>query len=178
MNLPAPRSGLRRTRGFTMIEMLVVIAIVTLLSGLVLAALSNARKRAGIQRQEALLGVLEKGCIERYATDFGEYPASNGNDAIMGNEQLLKALQTTDKDGPYIKLKEFKTIDSNNNGSQELADEWFQPLRYIHSRDYGRETPMARSFRLWSIGPDAIDDPMNPESDDIVNWKKGRENDE
>ncbi|MCW8130947.1 MAG: prepilin-type N-terminal cleavage/methylation domain-containing protein [Planctomycetota bacterium] len=167
-----------RARGFTLIEMLVVIAIVTILGGLVLTALATARKRAAIQRQESLLNTLEKACIERYATDFNEYPASNGNDGVLGGEQLLKALMTKDKDGPYLKLKEFKTLDTNNNGNEELVDEWYHPLRYVHFRDYGREPPNKNSFRLWSVGPDGIDDPLNPDGDDVVNWKKGKEDHE
>ncbi|MBI3828548.1 MAG: prepilin-type N-terminal cleavage/methylation domain-containing protein [Planctomycetes bacterium] len=172
------RNDSRGGRGFTLIEMLVVICVITILGGLVLSALAIARKRAAIQRQEALLGVLEKGCIERYYTDFNEYPQSNGNDGVNGCEQLLKALLTKDKDGPYIKIKEFKTLDTNNNGNDELVDEWYKPLRYVVARDYGREPPNKHSFRLWSIGPDGVDDPMNRDSDDIVNWKKGKENEE
>jgi len=105
-------------------------------------------------------------------TDFNEYPASDGDhEGIQGNELLLMALQTKDKDGPYITSKEVRTSDTNGNGLNEILDEWGYPIRYVHHRDYGKEPPNQRSFRLWSCGPNGVSEELEFESDDIRNWK-------
>ena len=167
------------TRGFTLIEMLVVIAIIAILAGLIVTTLATARKHAAIKRQQAAIDLIEKAYIEHYVTDFSEYPASDGDkEGIQGNELLLKALLTKEKDGPYLHIKEIRTGDSNGNGLKEILDEWGNPLRYQHHRDYGKEPPNKHSFRLWSCGPNGVNEWAEPNSDDIRNWKPGQEEDE
>ena len=159
--------------------MLVVIAIVSILAGLIVTTLATARQEAAKKRQMAAIDLMEKAYIERYVTDFSEYPASEGDrEGLQGNELLLKALLTKDKDGPYINAKEVRTADTNGNGLKEILDEWGHPIRYVHHRDYGKEPPNKRSFRLWSCGPNGVSEDLEFESDDIRNWKPGQEDDE
>jgi prepilin-type N-terminal cleavage/methylation domain-containing protein len=161
-------------RAYTLIEILVVLAIISILGGLVMGGLIAARRHNQIQRCQFQLNMLEAKITE-YETDFQDYPPSEAEDAIAGNECLLRALMTKEKDGPYIRLKDIRTCDSNGNGLPEIADEWGQPLRYLHHRNYGRENPNRRSYRLYSVGPDGVEDPFNAGSDDLANWKKGAE---
>ncbi len=166
------RPGSSSARGFTLIELLVVIAIIGVLAGLALGALSRVRRRSQIQRTQAAITTLEL-AIESYADDFHDYPDSGGGDGITGSENLLKALMTDEKNGPYIDKKAVPSIvDHNNNDLQEIGDTWGKPIQYLHKKDFGREGPNKNSFRLFSAGPDGRYEPLNTESDDIVNWDK------
>ena len=163
-------------RGYTLIEMLVVLAIISILSSLLMVGILAARKRFQEQRTEATLKLLRY-AVERYENDFHEYPATLGDDGLAGGEMLLKALTTREKNGPYLRLSDLETCDENGLGVRQFADVWGRAIRYLHNRNYGRESPNRQTYRLWSKGYDNLEDPLNPASDDIVNWKKGQEGD-
>jgi prepilin-type N-terminal cleavage/methylation domain-containing protein len=60
-------------RGFTLIEMLVVIGIIALIGGLVLAATMHSRTTALVIRARSDLSLLETS-LSAYRADFGDYP--------------------------------------------------------------------------------------------------------
>ncbi len=62
-------------RGFTMIELLIVMAIIALLSGLSLFALQNARKQGRDAKRKADLEVI-RSAIELFKADCNVYPSS------------------------------------------------------------------------------------------------------
>ena len=163
-------------RGYTLIEMLVVLAIISILGSLLMVGILAARRKFQERRTEATLGLLQA-AVESYENDFHEYPATEGDDGLAGGEMLLKALTTREKSGPYLRLTDLETCDENGNRVREFADVWGRALRYLHSKCYGRESPNRQTYRLWSRGCDGIEGPLSPASDDIVNWKKGREGD-
>ncbi|MCX7803618.1 MAG: type II secretion system protein GspG [Planctomycetota bacterium] len=151
-------------RGFTLVEMLVVIAIITILAGLVLAGVTAARRHAKEKAAESTIKRIELAAT-RYETDFGDYPDSGGMDGVAGCENLLEALKSTAKSGPYIEGNEFRETDSNRNGRPEIADEWGRPFRYVHHKYY-KVAPNKRTYRLFSVGADGKEDT----DDDIRNW--------
>ncbi|MCZ7646522.1 MAG: type II secretion system protein GspG [Planctomycetota bacterium] len=157
--------------GFTLVEMLVVLAIVAVLGGLILTAVNAARKRSQVNQTKTIILQVEQN-LETYASDFHEYPPSDGEDGVKGNERMVEALRTEEMNGPYLGAKEFYFKDVNNNGLKEIVDAWGRPLHYVHHRDYGREPPNKRTFRLYSAGYDGRFEPLNPDGDDIVNWNK------
>jgi prepilin-type N-terminal cleavage/methylation domain-containing protein len=163
---------MRQRRGFTLVEMLVVIAIISVLAGLVLGALGAARRQANINATKLIIKALE-GALERYATDWQDYPPSDGEETgIRGAENLWRCLRTEKKEGPYVSDADFKVCDSNRNGEFEFADAWGHPIHYLHHRDYASKNPRKQTFRLISPGPNGIYEEGHKSSDDIGNWDK------
>ncbi len=163
-----------RARGFTLIEMLIVISIITILGGLVLVAIGAARRTSKEKATEAIIKQLEA-ALMRYESDFQDYPPSDGdNQGMKGSENLWKYLRTDKKEGPYITSKEIPTCDSDRNGEMEVADSFGHPILYVHHRDYGNKAPNKRTYRLISWGANGKLDDAQRGTDDIVNWNKDK----
>jgi len=89
------RGGDRR-RAFTLVEVLVVIALIVTLAGLVLGVMSGVQRRAEVARAEGELAVLAQ-ALEQYRAAYGDYPwvlrhAVEGDDALINSQRLYQAL--------------------------------------------------------------------------------------
>jgi prepilin-type N-terminal cleavage/methylation domain-containing protein len=163
-----------RTRGFTLIEMLIVISIITILGGMILVAIGAARRTSRENATSAIIKQLEA-ALTRYETDFSDYPPSDGDTMGMrGSENLWKCLRTEKKEGPYITSKEVPSCDSDKNGQMEIADAFNRPILYIHHKDYSNKAPNKRTYRLISGGANGKFELDLRDNDDIVNWNKQR----
>jgi len=153
-----------RTEGFTLVEVLVVIAIISTLAGLVLAGVTAARRFADQKATAQDILALQQ-AIESYNTARGDYPPSSlaalkvkhANTVDEGNRALLLSLLSRKKGGPYIQeLKETRlNATAESLSKEEMAtikkeldpmplsprlleyvDLWGNPFVYIHNRDY------------------------------------------
>jgi len=76
MSLPSfPLRSLRRAHSFTLIELMVVMAVIAILSAITLGAMQYAQNSAGRSRATSEIAAFEAG-LERYKIDNGVYPAT------------------------------------------------------------------------------------------------------
>jgi len=151
---------MRRNAGrgaFTLVELLVVLAILGILGGLVMAGAQAARRRAAVTKAKTTIAALET-AITMYQGDMGVYPAT-GNAALVG--ALEEDPGDLDWGGPYLELKE----DEVSGGV--LLDPWGNPYVYT-SVNGGSPQHRTRSYDLYSFGPDGSDE--SGMGDDLVNW--------
>ncbi|MDD5198343.1 MAG: type II secretion system protein GspG [Terrimicrobiaceae bacterium] len=87
---PLPRAAARDA--FTLIEILVVIAIIAILAGLLLSTAGFVQEKAGNERAKVELAGLEN-ALEAYKLDNGAYPDGDGSD--NSTKDLLDALNRT-----------------------------------------------------------------------------------
>jgi general secretion pathway protein G len=170
---PLSPSTFRRF-GFTLVELLAVITIVTMLAALVVGGASFAMRKASVARCYAQMEVI-KNALSDYRIDKGRYPqASVERDrekSVLYDPLVKEPVDAGRK--PYLVGADFvqhwpkRTTSSD---PMKLVDPWGNYYRY---RSPGVENQT--SFDLWSYGPNGQDDSNNPDkSDDINNWSSGR----
>jgi type IV pilus assembly protein PilE len=124
MNLPK-RPGLRRQtlkNGFTLVELLVVVALIGLLTSLALPIYQQAQHRG--QRSLAKLALMQAAhWMERAASSQGQYPAASAVPAnLMSPEDLLYQLSMTSSAQSFVVTAQPKgTQTSDPCGSMSLS---------------------------------------------------------
>lgn len=141
--------------GFTLIEILIVIVIISMLSAISLPAIRKARNKAAILRTKAIIASIES-ALFMYQTDIGNYPESTGSSKILV-EALMGPVDDENWKGPYMRFKQ-KDIDENSN----IIDTWGNSIKYIYPQNEKNNVP----FLIISAGPDRKIDT----ADDIGNW--------
>lgn len=149
-----------RRAAFTLVEILVAIAVVTVLLAISFPAISAVRRKSQARETEAVLQRL-KLALATYQSDFGDYPPSsprrlgiNGNGQNDGVELMLRCLSTRAKGGPYVQLEDRQLgntdadrLPSDQDPTQstfetrellEVLDSWQNPVLYLHNADYDR----------------------------------------
>ena len=135
-------------KGFTLVEMLLVVVIITTLAAMVVPRLTGRAQEAKIAAASADVQSNIAGALDLYEADNGAYPTT---------EQGLAALLTQPSTpplpkrwhGPYIKKK------------GGLKDPWGNPYVY---RSPG--TLNTGDYDLYSLGPSGSDNAV----DNITNW--------
>lgn len=79
---PPRRQRHRVARGFTLVEILVVIAIIGILMSVAIPAISNALSNAKTGAQRLEINALEQ-AVEAYQAKYGDYPPDGSNQAVL-----------------------------------------------------------------------------------------------
>jgi general secretion pathway protein G len=150
---PAARAVLQRRRSrsgaFTLLEILVVLAIIGLLAGLAITNVDKIFGGAQIQTTELQVRDSMRTPLASYRIAMGDYP---------GTSEGLQALVTPPANradrwhGPYLEPPKVP------------IDHWGEPLQYAYPGTRNKS-----GYDLWSKGPDR----QSGTADDIGNWDAG-----
>ncbi|MBI4004214.1 MAG: type II secretion system major pseudopilin GspG [Candidatus Omnitrophica bacterium] len=132
-----------KRRGFTLVEMMLVVIIIATLAAMVIPRLAGRTEQAKIARAEADLASVGL-ALELYELDMGSYPSSL--EALASREAPSDLGSGVQWNGPYLK----KGLPS---------DPWGRPY------SYARESQHNQDYDLWSLGSDG-----QPGNDDVTNW--------
>ena len=189
MNLIPNHHKTKALRGFSLVELLVVVTIIAILSGLVIGVTAFVQRKSAIDQATTDLNHFSLK-IEEYKADVkGDLPVEEdktgiiiyrmlygdgiGSDGIAGTGDD-GALDGRPDEGAIIYIGDFdpntnkkKWIDKKGRDFPvEVVDPWGNAWRYRRlPGDPSMENPDG-SFDLWSLGPDG----ENGTADDIKNW--------
>ena len=136
----------REGRGFTLVEVLLVLVILVVIASLAVTAYGPIQRQANEKAARAQIGVFES-ALGLFQVNIGDYPTTD-----QGLEALREApsdLADPDKwAGPYL-------------SKNVPADPWGQPYQYEYPGTHDENMP-----DIWSMGPDMADGT----DDDVGNW--------
>ena len=200
MTAKTPSQGLRQSkRAFSLIELLIVIALIAMLAGMVLAAAGGIQNNMVKKRTIALLAEIEGG-LDDYKIDHGTYPINEAEDRnesakkganilykhLSGDYDLNGEFDVADNEAKiYVDSLDFKSSARANKGTVMLAangdyvavDSYGNLIRYLcdpPNRIVGNKVEkrtLNPTYDLWSLGG-APPDNDEPESRAkwITNW--------
>lgn len=135
----------KSSRGFTLLELLVVMVIIGLLAGYVGPKYFEQIGKSETKTAKAQIDALGK-ALDQYRIDTGSYPSSE-----QGLAALNKNPGSSEKwSGPYLK----KDVPN---------DPWDKPYIYKHPGEHGGD------YDLYSLGKDGQQGGTK-ESEDVVSW--------
>lgn len=166
-------------KGFTLLELMVVIAIIAVLFSITVAGVGWYREKTKISTTEVLIKSVGR-ALDEYKLDNNGYPSGDGGE-ISTSEVYAVLYGDMDGDenpdsGATVYLPELdpKLTGAKNNvrksgSNYVVVDGWKNPLRYQSPGEMNPE----ESFDLWSLGKDGKGGPDSPEEeqrDDVKNW--------
>lgn len=130
-------------RGFTLMEVLLVLGILGVIMAMVVPKVLGRQKHANIDATRISIGGLTQ-ALKLYSLDHGGFPTNS-----EGIRVLIKRPASSDADwkGPYLE--------------QQPRDAWGQEFMYSSPGKHNVD-----SFDVSSAGPDRI----HGNADDVTNW--------
>jgi prepilin-type N-terminal cleavage/methylation domain-containing protein len=172
----------RRDGGFSLMELIVVVAIIVILAGLTLGGFSLVNQKTARDTAKVQLKLIEN-ALETYNSDNRSYPPNPDPMGERGDEVLYKYLyydgfEARDSGG-VVYMPEFDPENNAKSGQKwmqglgaqaRIVDPWGNFYRYRSGDSPGAQNP---EFDLWSMGADGKTnaDPKHKDcADDIKNF--------
>ena len=138
-------------RGFTLVELLVVILLISILGGLIFSISSGVFQKGNRSRAASELQAISV-ALEAYRSRFGDYPnvqtARQLFDALDGKLDP-KGNPLTPAFPPFLEAGQISLGDEDN---PELLDPWGLPYVYVYNEP-NVQTKIS-GYKLFSVGPD------------------------
>ena len=140
----------RQRRGFTLIEVLLVLTILVIIGSIAVVALIPMHREALIKAADAQIKAF-KTPLQWFRMDQGDFPGTS--QGLQALREMPSDLAAPEKwNGPYL-------------DSQVPLDPWGNDYRYENPGKHQADWP-----DIWSHGPDGADGT----DDDIGNWPTAR----
>jgi prepilin-type N-terminal cleavage/methylation domain-containing protein len=154
-----------QTAGFTLVEMLAVVAIVLLLVGLLLPVVHQARKQAKIVKAARQVNELQQ-AWSAYHLAYRSLPAG----IVEMNQEALDILRGA---GHALNPRRIQYLDTKP-GTAAYKDPWGATLQVRLDEDARNEVEangvtLPFPVAVWSLGPDGV----AFTEDDITSWEDG-----
>lgn len=150
------RSPARLGRGFTLVEVLIAIAIVVILGGIVAVNVVGSREKSKVDVAKIQLDNVKSG-LKLYYTAFGKYPTEDEGLEALWSKDVIEI-----EDEALVEQKWYQFLEK-----PVKKDPWDNEWQYTDQSEHGAQ------YDLWSYGPDGEDGT----DDDIVSWE-GLESDD
>lgn len=176
---------MNRRKGFTLVEILVVITIITLLVSLLVVLIANVIEKARYAKTAALIKMLDDAC-KTYNLDFGTYPPNSKQDSRslhyhLGIPRKIATVKSdvggtlTTTKPPIIEFKLDMLGDTKaglpdpKTNPTVIVDAFDNPVKYVVPGKWNK-----KGVDIWSPGKNGKDelDQNHPDYDDVTNWAK------
>ena len=139
------KTGATRAAGFTLVEVMVVVIIITLMGAIVAPTVFNQLRKAEEKRVEADLNAIES-ALKLYRLDNFAYPnETQGLEALISEPSAARAWR-----GPYL--------------DSMPRDPWETEYQYRNPSDHGLD------FDIYSFGADGLAG-GDGDNADLGNWE-------
>lgn len=144
LTFPSRLGGVSGKSGFTLVELMVVVAVIGVIAGMVLAAAGGVQKKAARDQAKAEIKSILVG-LERYRSANGGYPVVNSAGAASPT-----AL--------FTNLTNFMSFRTNQISGQQILDPygypyWYRLVTNPTSSSAGSISMTSESVEVWSVGP-------------------------
>ena len=168
---PASRSTARCRSGFTLVELLIVVAVILILAGITFGisrGVQNAQARAEAKAELAVLAQ----ALEQFKSRYGDYPwhdsdggYPNSNEVDETNTMLLYALtgrMVMERDNGSVEVR--KVNNDMDNAQVEANPKFIDPSK-LSTRDLNNDgspdalvDPWGNPYKYWYKWEDTPDD--------------------
>lgn len=173
----AGAEGAHRRRGFTLVEILTVIAVIGVLVSITIGITRGVQQRSQVGRAKSDLSALAA-ALERYKLQYGDYPMTPdgltaGGESLDGGAILFNALcgnlgptgtELPQKGRSFIEISRFRLDlnapedlpdpDSTTLKLNWFADPWGKWYYYEYRKSPSDTVWVSPSYLLYSHGPD------------------------
>ena len=173
--------NMNRSRGFTLLEILVVISIIAILAGMVIPVYYSAKNRARETKARVAVKALET-AFKSYLDTYKLWPNEFVNGEVKND--IFKALRgdASSCNLQAIPFYEFETVTNSSMDAATAYDPWSNPndnstwaaYQVMFDRTYANKIdvagdPVYRGVIVWSVGENRVNE--YGQGDDVASWR-------